>query len=453
MNAIADYPHSRLSRRLLVLSFCSAALIQCVQVDSGEEPAVKTWGDAERISDIGNVPRVAIDTNGDTIAVWARRRTDVPSAWQVWSRRHDGVWDALSLVSDADLLGDIRSRQVSLHPSGNAVVVWDQSDGTRYDIWSNRFTPAGGWGKAERIEADDRGDANSPDEAMDLEGNVVAVWHQSDGVRFGIWSTRYSSGGGWGTAERIATDTAGDARDPRVAMSPSGDASAVWRQSDGMRDDIWSNRYTASGGWGRAERIGTDSGGGALAPQIVMDADGNALTVWQQSDGTRYSIWSNRYSPAGGWAAAEIIETSDAGDALDPRVAMEPSGSAVAVWEQFDGSTFDIWSNRYEEGWSIPELVETNDAGDATNPKVAMGPDRSAVSVWKQFDGSSQSIWSNRLTERRGWGTAEQINVPCSGNLYVSDVAMDLDGNAVAAWSIAIGWGDPCHGIWTNRME
>ncbi len=47
--------------------------------------------------------------------------------------------------------------------------------------------------------------------------------------------------------------------------------------------------------WGTAVLIETDNAGSAYSPQIAVDAGGNAWAVWEQSDGTRYSIWANRY--------------------------------------------------------------------------------------------------------------------------------------------------------------
>jgi hypothetical protein len=70
---------------------------------------------------------------------------------------------------------------------------------------------------------------------------------------------------------------------------------AVWDQSDGTRSNIWSNRYTPTGGWGTAERIETDDAGNALGPHVAIDGGGNAVVVWDQSDGTRANIWSNRF--------------------------------------------------------------------------------------------------------------------------------------------------------------
>ena len=43
---------------------------------------------------------------------------------------------------------------------GNAIAVWHQSDGTRTNIWANRHTPSTGWGAAELIEDNDEGEGN-----------------------------------------------------------------------------------------------------------------------------------------------------------------------------------------------------------------------------------------------------------------------------------------------------
>jgi hypothetical protein len=45
---------------------------------------------------------------------------------------------------------------------------------------------------------------------------------------------------------------------------------------------------------------------------------------------------------------AELVETNSTGSALDPQVAVDSNGDAVAVWQQFDGLHVSIWSSRFE---------------------------------------------------------------------------------------------------------
>jgi hypothetical protein len=154
--------------------------------------------------------------------------------------------------------------------------------------------------------------------------------------------------GQWGEPVLIEISNAGGAFSPQVAVDPNGNAVAVWRQSDGTRANIWANRFTPSAGWGVAERIETDDAGDARNPQVAVDPNGNAVAVWHQSDGTRRNIWANRFTPSAGWGVAERIETDDAGNASLPQVALDPNGNAVAVWEQSDGTRNNIWANRFE---------------------------------------------------------------------------------------------------------
>ena len=412
-------------------------------------------------------------------------------------------WGTPELIeTDAE---DARFARVAMDPSGNAIAVWQQSDGTRTNIWSNRYTPTSGWGTAELIENDNAGIAWGPGVAMDPSGNAIAVWQQSDGTRENIWSNRYTATSGWSSAELIENDDTGSATRPQVAINPSGNAVAVWQQSDGTRENIWSNRYTATSGWSSAELVETDTGdalfpqvaidpsgyalavwqhwggqsfyivaelyrphvgwgsgalvenaGGSAFPEVAMDENGNAVAVWQQSDGTRTSIWSSRsrYKPSNvwDWDWVEIIENDNAGNAFTSSLAMDPSGRAVAVWEQYDGLRFNIWSNRYtpSDGWGTAELLENDNAGDAATPRVAVDPHGKAVAVWQQSDGTRTNIWSNRYTPSDGWGTAELLENDNAGDALEPDVAMDAGGNAIAVW---YQWDDMRRNIWSSRLQ
>ncbi len=69
---------------------------------------------------------------------------------------------------------------------------------------------------------------------------------------------------------------------------------------------------------------------------------GDATVVWDQSDGTRSSIWATRFLPGTGWATATLLEASDVGAADDPQVAVDRpatpsrSGSSVPLSDNND---------------------------------------------------------------------------------------------------------------------
>ena len=409
-----------------------------------------SWGTAEIIETntiSAYKPQVAINPSGNAVAVWVQCDG---TRWNIWSNNYIcGVgWRTTTLI-ETDNSGDAMYPQVVIDPSGNAVAVWKQSDGTRYNIWSNRYIFGVGWGTATLIETDNSGNTFAPQIAVDPSGNAVAVWQHYDGTRHNIWSNRYIFGVGWGTATLIETDNSGNTFAPQIAVDPSGNAVAVWYQYDGARYHIWSNQYTSGTGWGTEELIETDTRS-AFSPQVAVDSSGNAVAVWHQDDGTRYNIWSNRYTSGTGWGTATPIETDNSGDATAPQVAVDPSGNSVAVWFQDDGTRYNIWSNRYTSGtgWGTATLIETDNSGDATVPQVAVDPSGNAVVVWNQDDGTRYNIWSNRYTAGVGWGPATLIETDNSGDATVPQVAVNPSGNAVAVWQHYDG---TRYNIYSNR--
>src|SRR4029453_7968470 len=64
----------------------------------------------------------------------------------------------------------------------------------------------------------------------------------------------------------------------------------------------------ATSEWSTATLIETNTSS-AEAPKLAMDADGNAIAVWSQGDGTYTSVWANRYVAGVGWGKASLIES------------------------------------------------------------------------------------------------------------------------------------------------
>ena len=350
--------------------------------------------------------------------------------------------------------------QIAVNDSGNAFAVWEQSDGTRYNIWSTRYIAGYGLDTPTLIETDDAGNASAPQIAIDSLGNALAVWQQSDGTRNNIWANRYTNGLGWGTATLIETNNAGAAVRSQIAIDSLGNALAVWEQWDGTRNNIWANRYTASSAtWGTAVLIETNNLGDVFVPQIVFDASGTAMAVWEQSDGTRNNIWANRYTVVtDSWGGAVLIETNDVGSATMPQIAIDARGNAISVWYQSDGTRNNIWANRYNattKSWGVAVLIETG-AGNASDPQIAIDSSGNALVVWTQ-DGSTTSverydIWANRYTVNTGWGTPTLIETDNAGWAVGARIAFDVSGNALAVWQQGgDASGIPRYDIWSNR--
>jgi len=356
----------------------STVLCLCA-CDSGESDApgtTKSWGEPELIeynSYDAEKPKIAIDYMGNAIAVWEQSNGIYKS---IRSNRYiaGSGWEGPELI-ETDTAGDAGWPEIAFDPYGNAITVCHQSDGTRTNIWSSAYMAEERWGIAEVIESGS-GSAIAPVIAFDHECNAIAVWHQIVSTTTNIYTNRYTAENGWGSTQLIENDDSGHAEIPQISIDTFGNAIVVWHQHDGTRYNIQANRYTAGGTWGTAQLIETVNQGNALFPQVTIDSDCNAIAVWQQYDNTRYNIWANRYTAGGTWGTAQLIETDNKGDAKYPMIACDSSCNAIAVWHQYDGTRENIWSNRYTagSGWGTPELIETNDEENAYNPQIAIDP-------------------------------------------------------------------------------
>ena len=293
-------------------------------------------------------PQMAIDSSGNVVAVW--RQSD-GALENIWASRFDvdTGWEAATLI-EADNVGDAWVPQVAMDRSGHAVAVWVQWWEGALKVWANHYLPGTGWGTAELIDSADSERSDFPQVAVDDRGNAIVVWQKNDGARDSVWSNRFVSGAGWEGARLIETYDNGSVWNAQVAMDRDGNAVVVWQQHDGLRKNIGANRFVKEVGWGMAELIETENLGDARDPQVALDRNGNAVAVWLQGDGVRNNIWANRFVKESGWGTAELIETDNTGSAWGPQVAVDSNGNAVAVWSQLrDGNTFfDIWSNRFQ---------------------------------------------------------------------------------------------------------
>jgi len=102
----------------------------------------EVWSGAERID--GNDPRgatspkVAMDAGGTAVVVWTQP-DDIHIS--IWSNRYNTSfgWGTPGTIEDHHG-GRGREPEVAMDPNGNAVAVWSQRVGQSDEIWSNRLT-------------------------------------------------------------------------------------------------------------------------------------------------------------------------------------------------------------------------------------------------------------------------------------------------------------------------
>ena len=418
----------------------------------------KTWGTAIQIEadNLGNAEnvQVAVNASGLAVAVW--QQSDGVSI-NIWAARYAPAtgWADPEAI---DVSPETKQQpRVAIDAQGNAIVVWLRPEGGQNHLRARRFTPQGGWSTPTPIE-DGLGEAGDPQIAMDGAGNAIVVFWQHQGGRTDIVAVRYVNGAQWGTPAAIETDSTGDASAPQIAMDAAGNAVVVWAWAGASGPpfsfNIWANRYTAGSGWGSAGPIDSPNASTANPnPHVALDGVGNAIAVWHRPDGSWDSIWSSRYVAGSGWGAPGLIETDNTNSAREARVAFDANGNAMAVWIQSDGVRNNVLANHYTAGvgWGSAVLIETDNAGPAMEARIAFDPSGNATAVWSHRDiaGFTFNILANRWTAATGWGTAAPIdNAP--GPARMPELGVDGLGNVITVWSQSDGTRT---NIWANAFR
>jgi hypothetical protein len=420
----------------------------------------KAWGAAARIESgvrDAYAPQMAMDASGNAFAVWRQDYTDPSSGYSgyvVWANRYTNGsgWGTAAIINNGYMDSGYPPlyAQIAMDANGNAIAVWEQYNPGSFggsnisSIWANRYTAGMGWGTAAVIQNDVSSTQSAyPQVAMDANGNAIAVWLQ---YSTHVWATRYTVGSGWGTAVRIdSLYSSAFPSPPQLAMDANGNAFAVWPQGGA----IIANRYTAGTGWGTAADIVVTSGGYAV--QIAMNDNGVAFVVWGQYDSTSssFSVWSKRY--IAGWQPdVQIGFNLNVNRA--PQIAINAAGDGFAVWSQFDGTSYHIYTARHSAAttWDATVRIDS-DTGSAGSPQIAVDANGDAFAVWYQFDGMRYNIWSNRrLAADMGWGTAELIETDNAGSAYDPQVVVDPNGNALSVWRQNDG---TRYNIWANSFK
>ena len=330
--------------------------------------------------------------------------------------------------------GDAQHPQVSMDRTGNATVVWFQWNGSRNEIRANRFEPAAGWRGAEILSNETSPDGLEPWSAMGPRSEALVAWEEWDGSVYNIAARGNNPTIGWGTAVVLWSTVGWPLYHPRVAIDPSGAAQVVWEGWDGTGSRIYSARYAPETGWEPSAPLGP-TGSDAHYPEIAVDPQGNAIAAWY-AGGARADVWASRYRPGFGWATPVLLDTSSAGDAFNPLVAMDAQGNGIVVWQQYDGTRWGVWAARYDAsaGWlGVTQLDDK--AGDAEAPRIAVSPLGFATAVWSERTSGRSVIWASRFNPAVGWSGPETVSeaLPWSGS--APQITLDDLGRSSVIWT------------------
>ena len=196
----------------------------------------------------------------------------------------DGIWGASERINLGP--GNVEGSKVAVDRNGNAIAVWTQREqdsvGPYRRVWANRYDSGSGWGTAQTIDLDDRSDAENVQLGMDSNGNLIVVWSRPFNQTH-IWANRYVAGSGWETAQPVGIiGGSSSSWNHQIAVDMSGNAMVMWMEQEilGPAQKIWVNRYESGVGWGTPQIF--DTAGNVVYATVALDGIGNGMAVWQQ---------------------------------------------------------------------------------------------------------------------------------------------------------------------------
>jgi hypothetical protein len=290
---------------------------------------------------------------------------------------------------------------------------------------------------------------------VDAKGNTVFVWRATDSndqscasPTFRIQARVRAPDGRLGPVQTIAgsapTLCLGE---PKVAVNPGGNAVFVWTQRDGTTDcggvactRVKTRTRAVDGSLSPIQTLST-AGRHSEAPQVGVDANGNAVFVWHSG-----GIVARARAANGSLSAIQIVSAPGEGGTF-PKVAVGRGGSAVFAWLFDDGRTLRIQARaRAANGTlSAPQVLSAPDL-PAFEPQVGIDGAGNAVFAWVRYVGTTGCFDGCKRIQTRartpgGMLSATQTLSPPGQNADFVDLAVDLRGNAVFSWTRADGTG------------
>jgi hypothetical protein len=364
-----------------------------------------------------------------------------------------------------------QNARVAIDGLGNSIVVWDRAlPSGQLSIWASRAAPNMPWSAPSAVQTAARY-AQSPQVAVDGQGNAIAIWLQAGDNENTLWAKRFSVATNMWQAAPVALDTgAGTIGEYTMASDPAGRAVVLFEQypsSSGARTDIWSRFFDPERGFSAPQLVESDDSGRAEQGLVGLDGRGNSVALFRQ-----LTVEGNRIfaSTAKGqtWAAARAIDGGPIANE-DAQLAVGANGSAIAVWTV--GEMPAIWSARYDgSSWGQAEMLPIASnalvhANSFRSPRAAIAANGTIVVTWRErlrTDGGGElfaivaavhdgTSWAAPVTLSRYVGRSDVSAQPPDGP-YNPQVALDRAGNGLVLWQERDGASE-LESLWTARYS
>jgi hypothetical protein len=318
---------------------------------------------------------------------------------------------------------------VELLPSGNAMATWMSFEGEEFTFWSNRYTTGHGWEEAKPFAEGTRGRFTASDFALNTSGDGVVVWNDAQRVL----ARTSSPTGEWGEIETLDIAGEGIIAPPRVDITRSGAAVALWGVLLNGEKCMLASIWEKSRGWRSPDTVHCGSASVNFDAYVKVDDAGRALAVWDQ--GRR--LWASWYHPSASWSTAAMISTDESAVLQWFKAAFDPAGNTLVTWHaqvlKSGGYQKHIWANLHNasSGWGTPVKVGVD--GQYLHYSMSSDSMGRAVVAMGEDGQTNGRIWVRRYEPGKGWGGLEHVHTE-KGYIHSIKASADEHGNTMLLW-------------------
>jgi hypothetical protein len=271
-----------------------------------------------------------------------------------------------------------------------------------------------------------------------MAGTTGVAGSSGAGGRGGMAGGGGGTGGGgqvvgmWRGPVAVAADPGLNEYVPQVAVDANGNAVVVYQHGG----EIWSHYYNATtGNWGTPGAIDSRPGSDAQQANIAVDKNGGWLAVWAQNPNeTLAGIYTSSSTNGTTWSAVTPLTNTDA---WTPSLAMNADGAAIVAWtESMSNQWQTAATTRATTGsaWGTPTVMRPGDDNGDRDPVVTMSGTGEGFVLWTQDDTAGWiSVWMRQHTPS-GWQPAALFESYESQHAYSQGLASNKAGTVIGSY-------------------
>lgn len=354
---------------------------------------------------------IVSDGKGGIISVWEDYRNST-SAADIYAQRIDAngtiKW-TLNGVSICSNAANQTNPVIISDTVGGAIIVWEDYRGTKRNLYAQRIDSLGNvlW-TANGLAVTARNfEQKNAKVLKDGAQGAIVIWQDSSSTAYDIFAQRLNNNGvaQWSTGVYVCAAT-GAQSNPKAQINSSGDMYVCWQDKRNGSDwDVYAQKLNLSGTaqWTANGINLCNYAENQSNPKIVLDNVEYPIIAWQDKrNGTDYDIYAQRLNPSGAiqWSAngTSVCTATGTQNQLDLTTQGITGGCVIAWKDARNGNTnTDIYAQFVNangtKAWTANGVVVANNVYNQINPNLT-GDDSSGVVV--AYQDSSDGNWNIR---------------------------------------------------------